>query len=205
MKMEERNKHTLDAAIKGLKQYDPPTELWSKINAVMDADRAINVRVEALPTHTPPSNLWNKIQESLPEKEAIKSTEPKVVPLWKKLSIAASFLLVLSAGMWLFSRDYSDLEYTVTTEKVNPKIFRSTWHEDDASFDVVIQEISTSPVLSKQEDVKRMLYEWQELQAARVEVEDMIRRYGNDAQVLDQIKDIELDRTVLIKKMATYL
>ncbi len=67
--MEERNRTSLEEALKRLPTYQPGKELWMQLSAVLPIDE----HIEKVPPLTAPSAVWDKIDEELMYNESEKN------------------------------------------------------------------------------------------------------------------------------------
>lgn len=74
-----------------MKEYNPKSDLWSKIERRKDFESQLIDLTKNLPSKGPNEDLWSKIEYELEQK-------PKVFPIWRFTSIAASIILILAFG-----------------------------------------------------------------------------------------------------------
>ena len=65
----DKNKHTLEEAIRKLPQYQPPAMLWDTVSEELEMDRQDvqwRSKLVELPQHQAPSFIWENIAQELP-------------------------------------------------------------------------------------------------------------------------------------------
>jgi len=94
--MNERNKHTLDQAIKGLSTYSPPASAWKHIESELDqkegSRETLGQAIQGLASYRAPEKVWDQIEDKL---DARKKWMPMV---WA----AAAVILVLLLSIPFF-------------------------------------------------------------------------------------------------------
>lgn len=162
----------------------------------------------------PPSNLWERIELQLEEEKAIAPKQPKVIKLSLVLSIAATLLIVLTAGVvfWGYQKKEATNIANISPqlanqqvhyasmielkrselkriEKEDPRLyheFASEIKKMDASYQRLKNDLPTSP--NQEETVKAMIRNLQ----AQIEV---LNQQLNIIQQIDQLKKEEQNET----------
>lgn len=208
--MKEINKKTLIEALSSLREHNPPESIWENINFEMELGPEEIVSRQMLmdlPEHNPPEKVWYAI-----EKDLKVGTEAKVVPFrWRKtLAIAASFSLLFAAYFLLqetvpatVEGQVSDLKYT--TETVDVRLTSRDWEEDADDFEVYKQLCNAKQYICEHPEFITLQEEFDELSDAVKELEMAMGNYGTNANLVIQIKEIELERTDIFKKMMVML
>ena len=208
--MEEINKKTLIEALSSLKEYNPPEAVWENINMELElgAEEFISRKMLAeLPEHDPPEMLWNQITDQLSG-----SNEAKLVSInWRRpLAIAASFTVLLIAYFLLQNQTPDQLEseemvLKYSTETVDDRLLLNDWEQDDEAFEMYKELCDAKKYICEHPEFQTLQKEFEELTAAVEELEYAMGNYGSDASMIKQIKEIELERTGLFKKMMVML
>lgn len=198
--MKDLNYDRLRAALDRLPSYLPPTGLWSAIESGMDNELvgppASAQERPVLPQYSPPSSVWNAINQRL-DNGAVRRHRLRVVRSWT--AKAAAVLLLFGAGYFSATRDSGPT--LVITEKVEAVPIRPTFvsfsSEDEPSFDALLLEL---------EDLNRpslngMRLELEELTSAKQEIEAMLVSYGNDPAIMNQLADIERERSSVYRRI----
>ncbi len=190
----EKNKSTLTAALKKLSEYDPPAKVWQGI------ERDLNYRqnLANLPQYSPPVAVWEGIEAHLEKPQA------KVFRLSMQqiLALAAMICGVALGWYWLSLDKEATVLVAYSEESYQPQFLAADWNDDEAAIQVVVKEYDRKMELDAPEASPNLKTELQELNTAKAELEELIQRYGKDASVIQEISEIELERTDVIKKMA---
>ena len=130
-----------------MKEYNPKSDLWSKIESRKDFESQLNDLTKNLPIKEPNEDLWDKIENELDQK-------PKILPIWKYVSIAASIVLILSLGAIFYLQSPSEIptqdlisENSITNETTNESRLKSI--DVDNGDSVEIQKLEEEPIDQK--------------------------------------------------------
>ena len=197
--MKDLNYDRLREALNRLPSYRPPASTWSAIEAGMQKEteeevESVSGKLE-LPQYSPPSSVWNAINQNL-DGRAFQRRRLKVVAGWA--ARAAAVLVLFGAGYFSATRDSGPT--LVITEKVETAPIRPTFvsfPEDDQQFDNLLIEL---------EDLNRpslngMRLELEELNSAKQEIEAMLVSYGHDPAIMNQLADIERERSNVYRRI----
>lgn len=207
--MEEFNKKTLIEALSSLKDHEPPDSLWTQIDREMELGEGasfLHSSLHQLPEYDPPEKVWKSIALELEQ-----HSTSKIFRLgWKKtLAIAASFSLIVAAYFLLKTEpiDSSDtliaLNYSI--EQVDDVLLEKDWKEDEESFELYHELCSAKKYICEHPEFQVLQREFEELSEAIKEIETAIGDYNTNANLITQIKEIELERTDVFKKMMVML
>ncbi len=191
----EKNRTTLTTALKKLPQHDPPEMVWQGI------EQGLNYRqsLDNLPQYAPPAFVWQGI-ETILEQPKVKTFR---LPVRKIIAYAALVAGVAFGWYWLTSDQVATVQVAYSEEAYHPKLLAADWNEDEAAIQVVVKEYDRKVALDAPEASPDLKTELEELNAAKAELEQLMERYGKDITVIQEISEIELERTDVIKKMAT--
>lgn len=202
----EKNKDTLNEAIADLPTYQPPQYAWEGIERSLDRLGNMQQALLHLPQHAAPSNIWKNIEQALDAPQQL--PRPTVHRTLSRLKpwIAAATLCGLALGAWWFMDNEQASKTTIAySEEVQMQInFAMDWEEEDETIEAVMTQAEQSPVADPQV-IKRLKLEYHELNDARTEVEEMLKRYGQDDQLLKEVARIERERSQVIKELATWI
>ena len=124
------------------------------------------------------------------------------------MAVAAS-LAVLLAVYWQMNRTHAVemnvLAVNYREETVDPMLLVRDWDEDEDAFGEFLSLCEVKKTLCEQPEFKQLQGELEELTAAKEELNDAIGEFGTDAGLVLQIKEIELERTGILKKMMEML
>ncbi len=197
--MQELNKDTLRRSLAALPQRDPPDATWTGIQARLAAGPWSD-----LPRHDPPARVWENVRRQL-EGEEHRAVRLPV----RRWTAAAAVLAVLSAAGYLFRLpsaivpDTDRIAYSQTT--VDPRLLARDWLADDAAFDAFDTLCAHRSYVCGQPVFQQLQAELAELAMARDELQQALGTYGQSADLIRQIKVIELERTGILKKMMAML
>lgn len=205
--MRELNKNILDQAVRELPQYAPPPEIWGRVEAdllALDQDDTIAETVGELPQYTPPAFVWDQIEGQLESGEA--SPKGRIVPMGMRrlIAVAAAAAGVVLTVVFL-NNNRSDTRITYSEEVIKEAIFVNDWDSDEEEFEVVLAELDGSDYIAQIPEVQNLKYELEELNEAKAEIELMMEQYGSDDDFIENMKEIELERTEVIKKLAAFI
>jgi len=191
--------HPFQQALRQLPTYEPSTGLWDRIRHDLDRQEVLQEAIRELPTYEPSAGLWERIEPQL--------SKPKRRILRSWWATAAALLALAVALPLLWPRD-KPLE-TITFETVQ----QSGWQElqwelppdDEEAIREVAQRFAQSIVARQSETYHLLQSELNELDAAKDELQDILNTYGMDPELIHQLKDIELQRAEVVKRMAAYI
>lgn len=205
--MKEHNKKTLIEALSSLQEHEPPEELWMGIEEELEQhDQIVPPELlKTLPMYEPPPSVWDGIAgELIPQRPA------KVVRLgWQRvLSVAASVALVLVA-YWQLQPEKAlqpeNVSVSFSEETVDPALLARDWQEDEDAFREYLAICEAKKFICEQPEFKKLQDELEELTLAKDELDEVIGAYGAAPELISQIKEIELERTDILKKMMVML
>ncbi len=207
--MRELNKNILDQAVRNLPEYTPPPEIWDRVEAdllVMDQEDTIAETVGELPQYAPPAFVWNQIENQLNTAEKPKPVKARVIPLGIRRMIAVAAAMVgVVLTIVFFNNNRSDTRITYSEEVIEEAVFVNDWDSDEEEFEVVLAELDGSDYIGQIPEVQHLKYELDELNEAKAEIELMMEQYGSDNDFIENMKEIELERTEVIKKLAAFI
>jgi hypothetical protein len=207
--MEEHNKKTLIEALSSLPEHEPREMLWDQIEEEMEGglETVLPAQLlQSLPQYDPPASAWDGILKQL---DAGKPSSKIVKMNWRRtLAIAASFAALLVV-FWQLNKS-NQLEMNVVAvnfseEKVDPMLLQRDWNEDEDAFSEFLSLCESKKTVCEQPEFKQLQSELEELSSAKAELADALGDFGTDADMVLQIKEIELQRNDLVKKMMAML
>jgi len=185
----ESNRPNLKKAITRLPHYEPPDTIWTAINTELD----FNEKIKDLPVYTPKEEVWEQINQQL-------STHEAPVFSIKKWAIAATILLCLSINFWLYHQPKSaSLSYAV--ENIDQQLFEADWDEDESLFEEINAICQTNTYSCTLQEFQVLEKELNELNVAKSDLKQAINNFGKDTELISQLSEIELERTMVLKKM----
>ena len=201
--MEEHNKKTLIEALSPLPSYEPKAELWGRIEQAAEDELLFpKDAIKALPEHEPPAHIWLQIAKTLDQKG-------RAVPLgWRRaLAVAASLAFVVFSILMLNNQPTGAEEFSISysTEMPDPLLTNQDWDEDEDAFLQFLEICEAKKYICEQPAFRQLQTELEELTEAKLALKEAVGDYGADAELVTQIKEIELERTDLLKKMMVML
>lgn len=208
--MTEYNHDTLRDALRALPQHTAPALLWSQVAAVLDEDgrdAGWRAQMDVLPQYEPPAMVWDQIATTLDR--PAEATVVRLSPLRRALPYAAALAALVAAGLWWTANADPDgplRQYTIlgTETAPDPALLQNDWDEDEDLIMGVLAAWKALPDTAWPSD-EALDEELEELNAAKAELLALAQKYGQDPSIIQELKDIELQRTALVKRMATYI
>ena len=207
--MEEHNKKTLIEALSSLPEHEPKEMLWEQIEHEMEGglDAILPAQLLlALPQYEPPANAWEGILKKL-EGE---NSSAKIVALnWRRVLAVAASVAALLVVFWQMNRtqkvEMNVVAVNFSEETVDPLLLQRDWNEDEDAFSEFLSLCEAKKTLCEQPEFKQLQGELEELTSAKEELAAALGEFGTDADLVTQIKEIELERTGIVKKMMVML
>lgn len=199
----DNDQNNLRDALNQLPDYDPPERLWSAISEDLAA-KELTEAVADLPEYTPPPAVWERIETVLAAEAETKSV---VRLLNLQRWAAAAVVLLLCGAFWLVNRGFDSLagsnalEYAEETVD-DALLERSDEMNDDAAYAEILAMCELQGYACTQTVFQSLKNELDELTQARDMLLEAIGDYGTDAELLRELKEIELLRTDLLKQLA---
>lgn len=176
-------------------KYLPPTDLWDKIETDLEYESHIKPLLESLPKYEAPKELWDNIEQELP---FIRKDKFKFYKFFNKIA-AAIILLALGFGLgrWFeFKSESSD-------KLINPMGFKFPSENSDLfEMDNIKNQYSQVCQFYPEENPCSLAADLEDLEFAKVELENIIRKMGNSDNIMRQLRRIELEKTRIIRNMA---
>ncbi len=202
MTANEQNQETLRNAIHRLPAYEPDKSVWDAIHRRLTSEETLDHAIAQLPKYAPPAAVWERITEDL-EKPA---TVRWLRPAWIGTAAAAAVVL-FTVGIYFWNTEEPtpiETVQVVYTETEQPEnTLKADWDDDDTEMQEVVEVFAQKASFVKQADDQSLLSEWEELESAKAEIKNMLAKYGNDAELVRTIAEIERQRSTIVKKMAT--
>ena len=204
--MNEINKNTLSKCISALPDYQPPEPVWEGISATLDrleAEGPLRVALRDLPRYEPPELTWESISAEL-EPEKVEAPTFRLIPkiAW---ATAAAALLALVIFNWPQANQQAQISYVVEEKAAVTSDLENDWDADEDLIQQLIAQFEESPKANHSSDYHRLKEEWTELSSAKDDLQVMIEKYGQDTDIIEQLKEIEIERSAVVKKMAALI
>lgn len=207
--MHETNHHILKEALQCLPLYQAPgivlDRIFHDLND-LEANDQIAWQVDQLPVYEAPAMVWDQIEQTLEEDVQNSTGRIRKLRFGSLLAIAASFLVIVAAGMYLINgSSKQSVSIAYSQEKKEFSDVSMDWNEDDDEIQEVVTAFSNSILVKNSLDAEDLLYEMEELEDAKKEAVETLAKYGNDAAVITQITQIEKERSTVVKKMVALM
>lgn len=202
MSIPEKNRDTLRQAISALAQKSAPENNWEGIAERLDELHQfdqISAAARQLPKLTAPVASWQHIDQQLNAPSA------PVRRLWGRPwpAAAAAITMVLIAAWFLWPQEStSSVKVAVRSETLNASLLNADWGTDEAAFTEVTALYRKHQKTFPSPTGRDWLAELKELDAAHSELKKAINTFGRDAILLNQLADIERERSAILKQMA---
>lgn len=205
--MKEVNRTNLQRAIQELPTYEPPEGIWQHISGELDreaSERPLREAIGQLRTYQPPGFVWEGIEKSLSEPVPAPG---KIRPLYPRIAAAAAAVLLILAAVrfWPEQTDRPQVVYTVEETSTPAPMLVADWDADEDLISDLIDRFDSSPKAAHSAGYESLKEELEELNEAKEELEMIMQKYGQDAGTVEQLKEIELERTDVIKEMAALI
>jgi len=185
------NEHGLKNAIQGLPKYQAPEQLWQGIEEELELQNAIT----KLSTYSPSQQVWERIEQELPAKRIVMTTRR-----WMSAAAAIAVLLV-ATFWWQNGQNRPDIAMEETTVTHQTELLLADWNEDEDAFEKMKTLCTQYPFLCENENFQSLENELVELEEAKEAVASTMQKYGQQARLIHQIKQIEQERSEVLKQM----
>jgi len=185
---QEKNKNTLNVALNKLPDMPVRDEIWRTIEQQL----LLQESLQALPKQVPSPTAWENIEQQLDKGN-------RTIYLWR--SIAATILL-LGVGLWWSTVSApSKATFTYTQEKLDLRLVQVDWNTDAVGLEELELLCQQQQFACANSLFKTLQIELKDLESAKQELVNAIRIYGKDAALIVQLKELELERTTVIREM----
>lgn len=206
--MEELNNEILKKVISALPQYEAPGFIWEEIeNSLVekDQDDALKALIPTLSVFTPPESVWSGIESELKNSSTKTSGNIRILYLGKIAAAASLVGFLFWFGWNQFTPSQKEYTMVYSQEEVAQFDYSLDTDEDEAAFTAMLSQFESSVVAKQHEEYDVLIDEYQELKNAKDELVEMMENYGNDPDLIQQISNIEHERSRVIKKMAALI
>lgn len=204
----ENQEQKLKEALQQLPQYHPAGSLWKSIAAELgceEKEEPLREALKRLPAYTPPSKVWQGIETALLTKAAPRPSLRRFIA-WAGSAAAALALLFAIYHLRPNQDESSQMAYRHQTERaLSPTLYQADWDEDEAALQEVAARFVKAPVAQEHPQYELLREEWEELDEAKREVLEFMKRYGSDGALIRQLAAIERERSALARQMATQI
>ncbi len=204
--MTEKNRDTLDRALRQLPQYDPPGQLWEALDRALTAEasqQTLHSAIREMPSYAPPKMVWDAIEEELVDDQVVLRL-PRKRRLRRWVAAASVVLLCSIAGWWWQQNQIGREQVAITYSEetvVAADFLANDWDEDEEAFGMVAAFCQGGNVICQQPEFQILTLELETLNSAREDLKAAITAFGQDPDLIAQLTAIEFERTDLLKKL----
>lgn len=176
-------------------KYLPPSNLWDKIETDLDYEASIKPLLSTLPVYEAPDEVWSDIESNLPNKKRVGF---KYVNFLKQM--AAAFILLamgFGLGRW-FELNPENSNFNIPTNNMS----LSNEKQDQYFMESVMDQYSRVCKFYPEENPCSLVTDLSDLELAKMELENIIRKMGNSDNIERQLRRIELEKSRIIRNMA---
>ncbi|MGB3547482.1 MAG: hypothetical protein WBA17_10940 [Saprospiraceae bacterium] len=189
--MQEKNRDRLREALQNLPAHDPPKNTWDNLVARLNTPVSL---ADRMPAYAPPPGVWNGLNEGLDRQK-----RSRVVHLRRRrvlgTAAAAALLLTAATALWQLNQGPS-VSYAFATEQISHLEVADDWEADEDRFDGLMVKLADHNEPTHNE----LLLELEEMDDARNQIMSMLNSYGNDANLLNKLADVERTRSELYRR-----
>ena len=180
-----------------LPSYDPPEELWERIDNELSphrdgTPRGLGAALNKLPTYEPPVQTWFDMAEQLPQPQRN----------WWRYAAAAVIVLAVGVGGYLTMKPMNEnATIAYSQEKINPKTIVTTNETIEQQYAHLQALCQTKITVCEKPDFKNLKQELDDLTAAGNQLKEALGAYNTDATLSAQLSEIERERADILKKL----
>lgn len=176
-------------------KYLPPSDLWDKIETDLDYDASIKPLLSNLPVYKVPDEVWSNIESTLQNKKSIGFKYFKFL----KQTAAAIILLAMGFGLgrWFeFNSENANVKSSTNNMAV------SNEKQDQYMMESVLNRYSQVCKFYPENNPCSLVTDLSDLELAKMELNNIIRKMGNSDNIERQLRRIELEKSRIIRNMA---
>lgn len=204
--MNELNKKTLTGALQKMPQYSVGSEVWDRIDARLEiqfSDMSLQTGLRSLQEYSPPHHVWPVLlQKMQTAKRALPYPRLALRQVWKYAAAAAVLLMGILIVPGLFRQPEAKVSTSVSEENSFWSFGAGEDLSDETAIEEIWKEFQNKRHLIQNVELEAVDREMMELNTARQELLKAIQTLGTDPHLIKQLKQIELDRSQIIKKIA---
>lgn len=185
-----------------LNQYAPPSFIWDNLEKQLELDK------NAQNTEGPIFEL--KVIDNV--SETFKASETSAKPIKKQgllrqLNVQKWAMAAAVAGMifTIFSvlkpKNTEGVDFKYSTEVVDNQLIKNDWNDGEADYKMVEDFCQHQITACETPAFKTLKQELDELNAAREDIKKAIGDFNSNADLMLQLKDIEQQRTTVLKQI----
>lgn len=194
----------LNKALKKLPIHQPPENIWSKIELELEGDlhdAPLKKSVAELPVYQPSEIIWDNIEQQLPN-----STNGQFQVYRNVIGIAATFAILLSAFWWINQpNDGLNINYAYSEEKLDDRMQAVVLHDDESAFAMIEEICAERSYLCDYSAFNDLRNELNDLTSAKAELQEAISDFNTSTDLMAALNDVEMERTVVFKRLLAML
>lgn len=197
----EKNQASLRKAIGQLPEYEPKALVWNRISQQLDTAAPAEeapLPLSQLPEYSPPPEVWNQLSKSLEEDSRLRRKGARRLKLssWP-MRVAAAGLVLVAALFWLLREPGPKVSVAYAQEQVSSFGLDIDWNEEEEAFARLEKQLAES----NRPELNSLHQELEELSAAKAEVVGMLTSYGEDPKLINQLGEIERERSEIYRQI----
>jgi len=149
--------------------------------------------LQALPKRIPSSVTWDEIEQQLDKRSKT---------IYVLRSIAAAISLLIGFGLWWsVISSPPKATFTYTQEKMDQRLIQVDWYTEATGLEELEVFCQQQQFACATSLFKNLQLELKDLESAKEELVGAINTYGKDAALIVQLKDLEIERSTIIREM----
>lgn len=197
-----------------LPEHEPDPNLWSRIEARLQADAPLDRAIGQLPEHEPDANLWDRIEADLNEPKRVLIVRGVVRSLgagrWLAGAVAAMLVLV---GGWLFltnsgtdAGERVTVAYSIETQPKPTVPTSGTPAVSTKQAEAFInQRCAEERLVCQKPEVHELRSQLVELKQEQARLGKEIALFGDDPALVQAQAKLENQRAEVIRELVTLL
>ena len=177
-----------------LPEYEPSDEVWNKINTELN-NEILRKGISQLSEYEPDGHIWENIEADL---------NPKIVKLkpWRWVAVAASILLVVGLGFYFnYQKNQPTIAYS--EQKMDSQLLLQPSDNSDADYEAIVAFCKEQTYVCENPEFRSLKVELDDLQAASVQLKEAMGEYNTEPALVNQLAQIELQKSEILKKITT--
>lgn len=195
----------LRQAVQVLPELTPPTPLWDAISAELtfrEKEAALHRALRRLPEYEPPPAVWQEVNASLNQSPLRKTLRFLKPYRWA----AAAAVIGISAGIaYLGNQSQTTITYLTSTEQAPAGYSLEMADQDQDAIHEIGSAFTAYHNQYNDPQGEELIKELNELESASKELRQVLRDYGFDEKLAQELTRVELQRDQVVRKMATAL
>ena len=196
------SKDNFKKALKNLPIHKAPESIWTNIDSELgsqEGDSPLKEALAQLPMYQPTEQVWENITQALPD------AKPRFKVFRNVLGLAASLALLIGGLFWLNSADKANIEYAYSEEVLDERLQFETIEDDEETFEMIEKICELKSYLCDYSDFNNLRNELTELTEAKEELQFALGDYNTNPELMAELNDIEMERTVVFKRLLAML